>query len=212
MEDREQARAYADADFEEPHARFIELMTSALAGLGERGHALDLGCGNGDITLRFARAYPQWQVDGVDGSPAMLELGREAVAQAGLAGRVRLIQARLPDEAPPRTGYDLVFSNSLLHHLGDPQVLWRAIRRFAAPGAAILVQDLLRPDSPAAAAALVDTHASGEPELLRRDFYNSLRAAYRVEEVRSQLAAAGLSHLEVQEVSDRHLAVWGTLR
>ena len=46
-----------------------------------------------------------------------------------------------------------------------------------------------------------------EPPVLKRDFYNSLLAAFEIEEVRAQLAAAGMSGLSVRTVSDRHLLV-----
>ena len=36
-------------------------------------------------------------------------------------------------------------------------------------------------------------------------------AAYRPEELAAQLDAVGLSHLRVEQVSDRHLMVWGPL-
>ena len=49
----------------------------------------------------------------------------------------------------------------------------------------------------------------GDPEVLRQDFRNSLIAAYRPDEVRAQLAAAGLAHLAVEQVTDRHLLVTG---
>ena len=49
------------------------------------------------------------------------------------------------------------------------------------------------------------------PEVLRRDFRNSLFAAYTVAEVQSQVEAAGLGGLHVAAVSDRHLAVRGQL-
>jgi hypothetical protein len=71
--------------------------------------------------------------------------------------------------------------------------------------------DLARPASELAVDALLETYALGEPEVLRRDFRNSLIAAYTVDEVRQQLHAAGLYNLEVGMVSDRHLAVQGNM-
>jgi SAM-dependent methyltransferase len=213
MLDPAQARAYAAADFAEPHERFVALLVERLRALPAAGRALDLGCGPGDPTLRLARALPGWQVEGVDGSPAMLALAREAAAAAGLAARVRFHEASLP--APPAAlagrRFELVLSNSLLHHLADPAVLWDAVRRFAAPGAAVFVMDLLRPQSRAAARALVARYAAGEPEVLRRDFFHSLCAAYRPEEAAAQLGAAGLERLACEVVSDRHFVVWGSL-
>jgi hypothetical protein len=103
-------------------------------------------------------------------------------------------------------------SNSLLHHLHDPQVLWNAVRETGAPGAVVVVMDLFRPPSPGAAQEIVDAYAGGEPEVLRRDFYNSLCAAFEPGEVRAQLDACGLGGLDVRTVSDRHLLVAGRLQ
>lgn len=211
MLDEDQALAYASADFQEPHDRFIALLRERCSPLAERGRALDLGCGPGDVTLRFAGAFPGWSVDGVDGSPAMLALAREAAERRGLSARVRFHEARLPEGAPPGAGYDLLFSNSLLHHLATAATLWSALGRFGRPGARVFVMDLLRPGTAEEALRLVERYAGGEPALLRRDFHRSLLAAYRPSEVRLQLDRAGLRGLSLAEVSDRHLAVWGTL-
>jgi ubiquinone/menaquinone biosynthesis C-methylase UbiE len=211
MLDDEQARAYAAADFDAPHSHCIELLRQAHPDLPAQGRALDLGCGPGDITIRLARALPAWRIDAVDGAPAMLELAQVAAARAGVQSRIRWWQAVLPsDELHART-YDLVVATSLLHHLSDPAVLWSAATRCAAAGAALFVMDLLRPPSIASAHDLVERYAGDEPEVLRRDFFNSLCAAYRPAEVRAQLGAAGIEHLAVQIVSDRHLIAWGRL-
>jgi SAM-dependent methyltransferase len=209
MLDPAQARAYAEADFAEPHDRFVALLRERLPRLPDAGAALDLGCGPADVTLRFARAFPGWTVDGLDGSPAMLALGRDAVAAAGLGHRVALYEAHLPNGALPRPRYDLVLSNSLLHHLADPAVLWRAIAALATGGAAGFVMDLLRPPSPKEAHALAERHVAGAPAVLRRDFLASLHAAWRDDEVRVQLAAAGLARFAVEVISDRHWIAWG---
>ena len=82
MSDIEQARAYAAADFEEPHSNVIRLFQQSFGTQLPGRSVLDLGCGTGDITFRFARAYPDCIVYGVDGSEAMLSLGRKALAQA----------------------------------------------------------------------------------------------------------------------------------
>ena len=84
---------------------------------------------------------------------AMLAAGRPRIAAAGLAGRVSLYRCHLPRDRLPRSRYDAVISNSLLHHLGDPAVLWQAIEAHAGPGAPVFVMDLLRPESPERAQA-----------------------------------------------------------
>ena len=90
-----------------------------------------------------------------------------------------------------------------------PSVLWATVKSWTRLGSAIFVMDLLRPASREDARKLVDEHARGEPDVLRTDFYNSLLAAYRPDEVRSQLADASLTHFAIEVISDRHWIAWG---
>ena len=212
MEDEGQARAYALADFEEPHNRFVELFRDSFPGLDVNGHVLDLGCGPGDISIRFARAFPHCMIHGVDGSKAMLKFGVELLAKAPeVIGRVQLLLGYLPDASLPRRQYDIIISNSLLHHLAEPKVMWQTVRRHADAETPVFIMDLMRPQSVEMAATLVEQNAAGEPEILRRDFYKSLLAAYQIDEVREQLKDEGLTALDVRAVSDRHLVVSGLL-
>ncbi len=210
MNDPVQARAYAEADFSEANTLFQNLFLDRFPTHRPR-RILDLGCGPGDITLAFARCFPDSRVDGIDGAEAMLAIARHRLAtQPLLSRRVQFRRHRLPDPALT-PGYDTLICNSLLHHLADPQVLWREIQRLGTPGAAVLVMDLYRPDSERQALELVERHAAGASAILRRDFFNSLRAAYREDEIRRQLEETGLDHFQVDRVSDRHIAVHGRL-
>lgn len=212
MDDAEQALAYAEADFSESNTLFITLLNQLKPGALNGAQALDLGCGPADITIRFLRAYPHASCDALDGAQSMLDLAQTALdALPGIAPRCRLICDRIPSTQLPTGGYDLILSNSLLHHLPDPQVLWHTIKTVGKPGALVLVMDLMRPASAGWAEALVATYADGAPEVLRSDFRNSLFASFEPQEVVAQLAEAGLSGLEVGVVSNRHLAVSGRL-
>lgn len=211
MDEAEQARAYALADFAEPNERFVGYFETTFPEL-RAGSVLDLGCGPGDIVLRLASRHPGLVVHGLDGSAAMLQFASELLHESpALGGRVQFIEGVLPGATLPLAGYDAVISNSLLHHLHDPAIFWRALQEAGRPGAAVLVMDLFRPGSVAAATALVAQYAANEPEILQRDFLASLCAAFEPAEVRQQLAACGLDTLLVTEVSDRHLLVSGYL-
>lgn len=206
MDEAEQARAYAEADFAEPHQAFVRYFAERFPGF-EKGAALDLGCGPADVTMRFARAYPLVSVVGLDGAESMLALGREALAREGLADRVTLLRVHLPATMDAR--YDAIISNSLLHHLADPMVLWETVAQTAKPGAPVFVMDLLRPQSVVEAERLTAMYAADAPEVLRKDFFNSLLAAYRLDEIAGQLRSAGLERFRVEQVSDRHVVIWG---
>lgn len=212
MEGADQALAYAEADFSESNRLFMDLLARLAPGPLGGAWALDLGCGPADIPIRFLRAYPDARCDGLDGSASMLAHAQAALDKLpGIASRCRLLCRSLPSPDLPRAGYDLILSNSLLHHLEDPQVLWRTVRETAKPGALVLVMDLMRPASAAWAEALVATYTADAPQILRDDFRNSLFAGFEPQEVVLQLREAGLDTLEVGVVSDRHLAVSGRL-
>ncbi len=207
MTDAEQAFAYANADFEEPHDHFMELLKESIGNnIPESANAVDLGCGAADISIRFAKAFPGYQIDAIDGAKAMLLEGERAIKKAGLSERINLIETKLQDTTLAGKDYSVIFCNAMLHHLHDPLVLWDLIgttnnRPF------VFVMDLMRPDSDEQVNELVEKYASGEPEILKKDFRNSLKAAFTANEVESQLSCVGLGELAVSIVSDRHLSV-----
>ena len=108
-------------------------------------------------------------------------------------------------------GYDVIISNSLLHHMKDPYDLWSAVINCAGKGCVVYIMDLSRPDNQDAAELLVETYSADEPEVLKRDFYNSLCAAYRPEEVLGQLRESGLESLALETISDRHMIIYGKI-
>jgi cyclopropane fatty-acyl-phospholipid synthase-like methyltransferase len=209
MDDPAQADAYARADFAEENQGFVDRFKEYFPEFSQ-GRVLDLGCGPADIPIRFAKLYPACHVVGVDASVPMVQLGKQAVKQAGLTDRITLRCERYEDVAGTRV-VDAVISNSLLHHLPNPLQFWQKLRQLVKPGASVLVMDLLRPESPEAAQAIVDQYAADEPDILRRDFYNSLLAAFTEDEIGSQLARMNLTRLLIDVPDDRHWVVGGII-
>lgn len=211
MDEPSQAAAYARADFSATHDRLLDTLLSRLGPLPASGVAVDLGCGPADIAVRLARRLPDWEIDGQDGAEAMLDQGLRRIRQERLAHRVTLVRGLLGNDPLPRAAYDLIVSNSLLHHLHHPESLWRSLPALAGPGTPVAIADLRRPASRAEARALQIQHMTDAPEVLQRDFHASLLAAFTVEEVEQQLQVAGLDNLTVEAFGDRHLLVWGRL-
>lgn len=209
MEDEQQVLAYAKANFEEENQGFVDRFREYFPDFAD-GHVFDLGCGPGDIPIRIAKALPACRVTGIDASAPMIRLAEQAVAQAGLSGRVTFRCERFQDIAGASRA-DAVMSNSLLHHVPNPLQFWNRLRQLVKPGSPVLVMDLLRPDSPEEAQAIVDRYAAGEPEILRRDFYNSLLAAFTEDEVTTQLARMNLTRLLIDVPDDRHWVVGGLI-
>jgi ubiquinone/menaquinone biosynthesis C-methylase UbiE len=208
MDDPLEVAAYDEADFSEVNR---DLARFAIETAGARGRAIDLGTGPACIPLELCALAPGWRVVAVDVSRSMLDRARARLQAAGLSRRVALKLADAGAGPLPRSRFDLVLSNSLLHHLRDPVAFWEQVGRLAGGGGAVVLQDLARPESPERAARLVRKHAGADSALLQELFCRSLLAAYTPAELCEQLRFAGLRGLAVEMVSDRHLRVHGRL-
>jgi ubiquinone/menaquinone biosynthesis C-methylase UbiE len=210
MDRPEEAAAYAAADFADVNAAFVARLLE-LAGSHVQARVVDLGCGPADIPIRLIRARPTWTVVAVDGSEAMLALALAAVESAELRHAIEFVRADAKATGLPGQSFDVVCSNSILHHVADPVRFWTEVRRLGRPGAIVFMRDLCRPESDNVARELVAKHAGNESPLLQREFFESLLSAYTVDEVRDQLAGKMPTDFVVSKVTDRHLDVIGVL-
>ncbi len=213
MDDPEQAEAYAVSDHSVPHDAFVDRFGKTFPNF-RSGRVADLCCGPADPTIRFALKYPLVNLVGYDGAESMLVFGRKAVKAAGLGERITLVQQMLPipAETYPEC-FNAVFSNGSMHHLPNSGILWESVKNIGRDGTVVFVVDLMRPATTSQAEVLMQQHTlSTDPELMKRDFYNSLLAAFRPEEVRVELDAAGLDHFRVEVVTNRHMMIYGRLQ
>ncbi len=133
----------------------------------------------------------------------MLDIARSNIAAARLEDRIRTVS--YVDAKRPVSGqYDVVTSNSLVHHLPEPRVFFENAAKLVAPGGLLFVRDLFRPASDADWRRLVDTYAGDEAPEARQMFADSLRAALTVAEVQELVADVGFDASTVCATSDRH--------
>jgi ubiquinone/menaquinone biosynthesis C-methylase UbiE len=208
MADAQQALVYAKADFSTSNQWYVDHLLADYPD--DLRKVVDIGCGPGDVMLRLALARPTTRITAIDGSAAMIELAREAVRVANLQGRVTAMQGYVPGLALDQHSFDAILSKDLLHHLPEPMVLWSEAKRLGRPRAVVYVMDLIRPATLQDARDIVETVAADEHPILKEDFYNSLCAAFTVDEAKAQVKQAGLA-LEVAQVSDRHMVIKGLL-
>ncbi len=137
----------------------------------------------------------------------MLAEGRKTLSGANLEQQISLNQAYLQESTLAHKDYSIVICNAMLHHLHDPMVLWNLITT-AKNEPVVFVMDLMRPESDEQVYKLVEEYAGNEPLVLKRDFRNSLKAAFTPDEVADQLSDAGLDGFNVSVVSDRHFTIY----
>lgn len=204
MEDEEQALAYSHADFTTSN----QLFTRYILKDNTKGFTkiLDLGCGPADIDINLAKELEDIRILAIDGSTQMISLAKKKIEKNGLSGRIEAKVGRLPGLHIPAGEYDVIVSKDLLHHLPDPQVLWQEIKRLSGDNTIIYVMDLIRPESKEEAGNIVDKTSSNEPEVLKTDFYNSLLAAFTMDEIKEQLEISGLKY-KMERLGDRHFVL-----
>jgi ubiquinone/menaquinone biosynthesis C-methylase UbiE len=210
MDDSGEVEAYASAAAQEHLDRIDNTFVEhAVRLLGERakGAALDLGSGPGRIVLKLAAQLPDWGFVGLDRSPAMVAEARKSLAgQPGLGGRVAFLLAdanRLPF---PAASFDLVMSNSVLHHLAAPAGALGEMARVARPGAAILLRDLRRP-SRLSFPLHVRWHGRHYSGVMYELFCRSVRSAYTGEELEALLRQAPLAGARIFHHRSSHLGI-----
>jgi SAM-dependent methyltransferase len=130
-------------------ARVQNLVLGRVSGWDGVGKVLDIGCGNGPLTIRIAKRYPQAEAVGIDYWGTAWEYSKGVCDRnaeiEGVAERVtfqRASAASLPfdDEA-----FDVVVSNLVFHEVRgvkDKKTLIREALRVVRKGGRFVFQDL----------------------------------------------------------------------
>lgn len=196
------ASAAAQAHLDALDNRFIEQIVAL--GIHE-GAALDAGCGPGQIALKLARALPDLRVTGVDRSAVMLRTAAQEAAAQGLSHRAEFVRADASRLSFHDGSFNLVISNSVLHHLSDPTAALSELGRVTKPGGKVLLRDLRRPARPVFVfAAWHGRHYSGR---MRQLFDDSLRAAYTPAEILALLDRSVMTGASVEREDTTHMTI-----
>jgi ubiquinone/menaquinone biosynthesis C-methylase UbiE len=144
------------------------------------------------------------QIIGSDLSKNMLLIASKNVEQAGLQKQISLELAD-SKQLPYQDGqFDMVISNSIVHHLPDPLPFFLEIKRVLKPNGAILIRDLFRPTDEATMNALVDSIGDDYDEHQKMLFRDSLHAAFTLNEIKEIVQKAGLGGVKVYQSSELH--------
>ncbi|GII60346.1 SAM-dependent methyltransferase [Sphaerisporangium krabiense] len=127
------------------------------AALPEAARVLDVGCGEGEWSLRALELVSSAVADGVDISPHALASAGRAAAARGLSDRISLHSSPAERFSAPEP-YDLVLCMGSTHAFGGLKPTMDAIARFVRPGGLALVGEGFweRPPTPELAEVIGD--------------------------------------------------------
>ena len=127
----------AEAMFAHAMALNLENIERSLGAARSAGRLVDLGCDDGERTLRFAAAARAADVHGVELASASAEAAR--------ARGITVTEADLNEELPfDDACFDVVVSNQVLEHVADTDVFVSEVVRLLRPGglAAVSTENL----------------------------------------------------------------------
>jgi ubiquinone/menaquinone biosynthesis C-methylase UbiE len=201
MEQPAEAIAYDGMNHGTVNQQFVD---DLLATGSVHGEILDLGTGTARIPLLLCAASEDVRVMAVDLSTGMLDVARVNLELSTFIDRIMLDRVDAK-QLPYQDGrFAVVMSNSIVHHIPQPQSTFAEAIRVCQPGGLLFFRDLLRPGTDAEVVTLVETYAADEDDDAKQMFDDSLRAALTVEETRRIIHELGFAPDSVQATSDRH--------
>lgn len=218
MDTAAEAVAYDSMDHREVNRQFADDLFQLLglaAAMGPRFvpslEILDVGTGTAQIPVEICSRRDDLKITGADLAGHMLQLGLRNVIRAGVAEQVKLDHVDAKGLPYPSASFDVVISNSIIHHIPEPVRSLREMKRVLRPDGFLFIRDLVRPVDAATVNRLVKQYAAGADAQQMQLFHASLHAALTLDEVRSLLRDLGLPETWAQQTSDRHWTVSGRL-
>jgi ubiquinone/menaquinone biosynthesis C-methylase UbiE len=199
-----EATAYDAMDFTAVNTAFA---TEAMSLDPHAIKVLDMGTGTARIPILMCQQRPQYLFTAIDLAQSMLIIGQRNVEEAQLTQRIRLERVDSKRMPYPDLEFDMVISNSLVHHLPEPYLLFQEIKRLIKLDGAILIRDLIRPENEQAVNELVTKFGSNYDPQQQQLFEDSIKAALTLTEVRELIDRVGLAQVKLSQTSELHWTI-----
>lgn len=190
------------------YTRLVPAGLEQIPGLADRLAAgcrvVDTACGSGAGVVRLAQTYPDCEIVGVDGDAHSLDIAADRAEQAGVQGRVELVESPLEDMRLDKTA-TLVVNNISMHECRDIDRVTDNVAASLEPGGWFVISDFPFPDTTAGLrtppgrvmAGIQFFEAQIDDQLLPRTAYDDL------------LAGHGFTDLGSLQLTPMHALTWG---
>ena len=208
MDTPEEARDYDAMDHRGVNRLFVDDLLRAATGLDwAAARTLDVGTGTAQIPIELCGRGLRCRVTAIDLAQHMLDLAAANVSAAGFAGSIALERVDAKELPYADGAFDVVMSNSIIHHIPRPLDSLREMARMVPVGGLLFVRDLMRPPDLETLERFVRTYAGDANAHQRKMFGESLHAALTLDEVREMLTSLNLPAAAAVATSDRHWTI-----
>ena len=218
MNTKDQVDSYSEADFSKGEIKFIRFIKNYLKKnnihLTHNDLIVDLGCGPGNISEKLSKEWPNTSVLGIDGSKEMIHKAKiRKNSQEKPLNNLNYLCEDIKNiklvDISDKKHINLLVSNSLIHHITHINEFFECILSLSSENTLNFHKDLIRPINKKYALELKAECASKYNETLTSDYYASLQASYRADELRNLIANKNLAHLDVLEEDNKYLILYG---
>jgi len=220
MNKKSQVKAYCAADFSLGEINLIKFISNYLKinniNLSKNDLIVDLGCGPGNISEKLSERWPDVKVLGIDGSKEMIREAESRMFKNKIMGKYGNLNYLCSDirkisshEIFSRKEITLLVSNSFIHHIIDIDNFFEFIINLSNKQTINFHKDLIRPKDEKTALKLKDKCSQKYSAILTNDYYASLKASYRRNEIQKKILELDLESMNVIEESAEYLIVYG---
>ena len=220
MNTKNQVDSYSDADFSKGEIKFVQFIKNYLEEnnihLSHNDLIIDLGCGPGNISERLSERWPEVNVLGIDGSQEMIRQAESRKFKNKTINKFTNLNYLCSDireisllEIFSKKENTLLVSNSFVHHIIDLDNFFKFIINLSSKETINFHKDLIRPKDEETALKLKEKCSQKYSIILTDDYYASLKASYRKNEVQKKISELNLNSMNVVEEGEEYLIVYG---
>jgi len=160
------------------HNGFVETILNKSC---EKGKFLEVGSGTGRVSIGIAKNNRYADITGIDLSKNMIQVATENSINHSVSEQINFKFGSATDIPFEDNSFDSVYCHNMLHHLPDPFLMIKEMKRVVKPEGSFFIRDLIRIPS-----ALIPFHVHllglTYNQLMKKEYRDSINAALSKEE------------------------------
>ncbi|WP_054535460.1 class I SAM-dependent methyltransferase [Herpetosiphon geysericola] len=113
--------------------------------IAAKPRVFDVGCGQGQLVIALAQAWPDAEIIAIDISPEQIAKARQAAAQAGI-NSIQFGVANWRDFDLPRSGIDIILATQVIQFMPDEHAFVEYLADALALDGQLLLRSVLLPE------------------------------------------------------------------